>query len=416
MSLKPTKPIYTVFSTTLQQDVDDYPNGRNVLTINWNIPNKFEEIEAILIASFSGLDTDFQLPYGNLDSTITLYADDVEIDPVHYTIDLNDGDGTVYSTAATAGQEITIKYTPLIPTKITSKIEGEIVIPSCVPERDNEFEFDFPHIYTSYTPKFYTNGIYITHTTPVIDTINKTMTTDKWFIRYDTGKNCILRAGAALPGVLSEITVDYFREVYLDHFEIIKIKDGSTSYTSYDEVINDPNKEIVSNNISASSSTYIETMTNLENGTNYIYYIFAVDSDENKSICDIQLIETIPSIVQNFVVSFRTGEVELFWDEINEDNLDGFNIYRNNGNTLQKASLVKLNNKLITGTSFLDSPLNTTNRKTPAEINYPIEGQDYTYVIEAVDSNSSWKVGTLNETSETSENLITQLIPIEEDE
>jgi len=406
--LKIKKPIYTVFQS-YQEQSEDYPKGRTVLTLNWQIPTKYEEIEKIIIESFNGLDTNFQLPYGNIEN-ITLYADDIEIDSSHYIIDLIEGNGTVYSTAANNGQKIKITYTPLNPVKVTDEIEGEILIGSCVPNRDNAFQISNKYIIPTITPKFYTNGIYISHNTPIIDTINKTITTDKWYFNYKTGKG-VLRSGAALPATLSEITIDYYREIKLDKFELYKIENGLYIYTTYEEVINDPNKIIVNDNINYSSNNYIEEMISDQNGRNYMYYLFAVDSDGNHSICDLQLIETLPSIVQNFVLYTRTGEVNLFWDKVIDPNVNGYNIWRCEGTILQKQNLVKLNSKLITSNEFSDSATNTTNRKSPTEITYPLEAKSYVYLVEAVDEYSSWKVGTENKSSEASENLITQLIP-----
>ena len=410
--IKLNKPKFTLFQAS-QEKNEDYIKGRTVLTINWERPTKFELIEEELINSFSGLDTNFQLDIGDIES-VKLFANEIEIDSIHYIIDINTGSGIVYSTAANIGDNITIEYVPIDPINIANPILGESLIGSCVPNRDNEFQISNNNINPNNTIQFYSNSQAIIHSNPIIDTVNKVITTDKWYFNYETGKG-VLRSGSAIPSTLSEITIDYFYQIKLEKYELYKIENGSNNYTSYDEVINDQNNIIVNDDISSNLVNYIEEMTSDENGTNFMYYLFAVSSDGMYSNCDLQLIETIPSIIQNFVLTIRTGEVNLYWDLVEEPNIDGYNIWRCEGTVLQKQNLIKLNNELVTTNEFSDSSLNTETRKSPTEVTYPIESKSYVYIIEAVDINSSWKVGIENESSETSENLICQLIPYEDE-
>jgi len=408
--LKIIKPIFSLFQSFQEQN-DTYIKGRTVLTINWQNSNKFEKIEQELINSFSNIDTSFKLDYGNIEN-VKIFANNIEIDSINYTINLINGEGILYSNAANFGDNITIEFIPLNPVNITTPILNEVLIGSCVPNRDNEFQISTINIDPYQTIKFYTNGIYIVNSTPIIDTINKTIITDKWNFNYETGKG-ILKSGSALSNTLSQITIDYYYKIKLNHYEIYKIENGSNKYISYEEVINDPNVVIVNDNISSNNVSYIEELDSDENGINYMYYIFAVDSIDTHSICDNQLIETIPSIIQNFVLTIRSSNVTLFWDLLEESNVDGYNIFRCEGTILQKENLKKLNSVIITDNEFIDSSLNTETRKSPLEIEYPLESKKYVYVVEAVDKHTSWKLGIENESNETSENLISQLIPYE---
>lgn len=223
-----------------------------------------------------------------------------------------------------------------------------------------------------------------------------------------------LVAGQFTPG--NEVVILYTPMIQdLDHFEIFRV-DGDLPVTpsvghslvTRDDVLADPTVVTVDLSIASTALSYSDTAGATENGETRTYYLFAADAETspNYSKASGVMVETIPTVPQEPVVTVGDSQVEIAWDGLvlgTDDNTDGFNIYRCDGDTFVPATCIRVNDILIHRSTplFDDSIGNVTNRRPPAEVPYPVNGQIYTYRIEAEDTDTAWDIGTKNADVET---------------
>jgi hypothetical protein len=223
-----------------------------------------------------------------------------------------------------------------------------------------------------------------------------------------------LNAGQFTPG--NEVVIVYTPMLQdLDHYELFRVNgnepvtpsDGHTEITR-DAVIVHPSVITVDLNIASTALSYTDTLGATENGETRTYYLFAADQETtpNYSTAAIVMVETIPTVPQEPVVTVSDSKVEIAWDALDasaDDNTDGFNIYRCDGTEFVPADCIKVNSSLIAKATpyFDDSVDNVLNRRPPGDVPYPVNGQIYTYRIESEDTITAWTIGTKNEDVET---------------
>lgn len=230
----------------------------------------------------------------------------------------------------------------------------------------------------------------------------------------DYAFNTTTGTGTLNDGIVTaddSVTMDYTSLLEdLDHFEFYRIKGNDPiNPATYANVV--ASCTAVDTNVGSGVTTLDETLTAADNGETHTYYCFAVDNDSNTSQADKVVVDTIPSIPQNPVRTLPSlhGEVNLDWDDVTDDNFDGFNIYRCDGLTFTEASAVKANSVLLTNSDFEDGPDNTTNRVSSASLAYPVDGNAYSYKIESEDTDTVWTTGTNNQSSGVAASLIASL-------
>ena len=172
----------------------------------------------------------------------------------------------------------------------------------------------------------------------------------------------------------------------------------------------------VNTSIPAGSTQYIDTLTPTENGQTWTYYLFAADEEAapNFSLGGIKMVETISTIPQNLRKSVSDNRVVLGWDEFSvgsDQNSNGWNIYRCFGSVFDPPAAQKLNSIVVTANSFDDSAFNLTNRVSGGTVPYPMNSNVYVYKVESVDSDTTWDVGTQNQSQGVAENLIAEKSP-----
>lgn len=222
----------------------------------------------------------------------------------------------------------------------------------------------------------------------------------------------------------NDITIRYTTAIQdLDGYTLIR-NPAVLADTTYEAVSIDGNSVLVSDSITGASTSHADTLTATENGEDWYYYLYAQDDETVPNRSEVAvggplLVETIPSIPQNLGASPGDESVSLTWNSLgpgsSDTNVDGYNVYRNGGATLDPPNLKKLNNILIpTGTLvFKDNQagIDDTTRVGSGLVPLPVNGDLYTYVVETEDSATSWTTGTQNQSDGVAAQLTASKTP-----
>jgi rhamnogalacturonan endolyase len=100
--------------------------------------------------------------------------------------------------------------------------------------------------------------------------------------------------------------------------------------------------------------------TNVFNDTSYYYYVTAVDTDGNESKPS-NIILSRPSNRPDYPTGIFTrsdiGANLVVWNEVNEDNIVGYNVYKSLNGIID---FTKLNDEPVTDTTFIDTPVSNS--------------------------------------------------------
>jgi len=210
----------------------------------------------------------------------------------------------------------------------------------------------------------------------------------------------------------NDVTIRYTATLQdLDGYTILRNQTLLTDST-YEAVSVDPGTVVVNAAVPGGDTSSSDTLTATENGENWYYYLYAQDDETvpNRSESAVGgplLVETVPSIPRNLAASPGDESVVLGWDSIGpggtDTNVDGLNVYRNDGASLDAPNLFKLNTALVApGTlSFKDNQagIDDVSRVGSGSVPLPLNGQLYTYVLETEDSVTAWSTGTQNQSN-----------------
>ncbi|MFA5138336.1 MAG: hypothetical protein WC728_03805 [Elusimicrobiota bacterium] len=161
--------------------------------------------------------------------------------------------------------------------------------------------------------------------------------------------------------------------------------------------------------LATATSKQDATLTDAEDGKDFTYYLFAVDTAGNASNLTSEVmtanthlvfIETVPTVPQGLATQVSSNKVLVTWQAVTDPNANGYNVFRSDGSSFDPNAAVKLNSSLVakgSGTAtFDDSAGNSANRRPPGEVPYPVDGQTYSYKVETEDSTTFWTNGTSN--------------------
>jgi hypothetical protein len=157
---------------------------------------------------------------------------------------------------------------------------------------------------------------------------------------------------------------------------------------------------LIDNNVT--SLTLTDRVPSSLSGEDITYYIFAVDGSANINTGTPILIETIPPIPQD--MGQGTSGYSLSWTAVTGSNVQGVNIFRCSGTVWDAPSAVQLNNATVPNSSFVDGS-SESYRVSDSVVPYPIAGHSYVYRVETEDTETSWVVGTSNQSDGVSEVL-----------
>ncbi|MBI4369250.1 MAG: hypothetical protein HY547_03360 [Elusimicrobia bacterium] len=197
----------------------------------------------------------------------------------------------------------------------------------------------------------------------------------------------------------------------LDHYELYRVPSNApVSVPTKVNVLAASGVATVSASISAAATSFQDqTPLESDDGKDFSYYLFAVDSQGNASNLSSEvmtqnlhlvMVELVPAIVQNLSTEVSSNKVVVSWDAVGDPNANGYNIFRSPGLTFDPLQALKVNSTLIpkgTGrVSFDDSADNVANRRSGAEVPFPQDGQTFAYKIETEDTVTFWSDGTAN--------------------
>ncbi len=197
----------------------------------------------------------------------------------------------------------------------------------------------------------------------------------------------------------------------LNHYELYRVPGNApVSVPTKTNVLSASGVVTVDNAISSVATSFQDqTLLDTDNGKDYTYYLFAVDSQGNASNLTSEvmtanlhlvMVETVGTIAQNPAAEVSTNKALVSWDAVSDTNANGYNIFRSPGAVFDSGQALKVNSVLIpkgTGrVSFDDSAANASNRRPSNDVPFPQDGQTFTYKLETEDTATFWTDGTAN--------------------
>lgn len=404
-TLSPKPP--TVGTVNGTQSTSGEAKGKSVITINWTIPTENELVTELLgVATGSAQ---------NLESRFDPIVAASEI--VYEVTDQSPGGGgstTLFVAATKDDDKITV-------TLATDFAVGEWIQ---IDEGAETHYYKIAAINSSVfdlTSRINVDGGFTTSATVKEVTVSAAKSDPTDYSLADPTGVFSLESGQFTN--TNHVIVQYTTTLQdLGHFELYRVAGNKTvspsaghSKVTIDAVIA-ATEVVVENNIADDTTQYAETLTASENGNSWTYYLFASD-DETSSNDSFAMehdgseglfIEMLPGIPQSLSTTVGDEKVVLSWSDIQagseNDNANGYNVLRDDGNTFEDSTSEIVNSSLIAVTggssvSFEDSIYNVTNRVDVGTLAYPVNGSSYSYKVESEDTATSWATGTYNESA-----------------
>ena len=402
--LAPLPPTLGLISAT--QFVDGLtPKGKTRITLNWTAPTRNEFIGGEL---FKHPDNTADVAAGTAGA-----SHETQFDPIV------SGSFTVFErTAASAntraltasvvhGQRVINIGTP-VPAEIVA--DAWIVIEDGVTNKEEYVQIK--SVNTGTGQIILKDGLFFGHAAGAlvkqVTLVSKTLTTH-YTLDLTTGVLAEV-AGGFTAG--NRIVIRYQTTLQdLDHYELYRVPaNAPVSVPTKANVLAATGVVTVGSAIASTATSFQDqSLIDTDDGKDFSYYLFAVDSQGNASnlTSDVMTenlhlvyIETIGTIPQNLSTEVSSNKVVVSWDAVPDPNANGYNIFRSPGSTFNAGLAQKVNSALIPKgsgrVSFDDSAGNSSNRVPAGTVPFPQDGQTFTYKIETEDSVTFWSDGTSN--------------------
>lgn len=381
------------------------PKGKTRITLNWTAPTRNEIIGGELAI--------------NPDNTPD-FADgtngavhELQFDPIVagtyfvYERTATSAQQTTLSASAVHGQRVINAVTPL---PIDFVPNAFLVIEDAVSGKEEYAEIK--SVNGSTGEIVLKNGLFYGHLSgSIIKAVTLSLKTDATHYTLDLPTGVLTElTGGFTAG--NKIVTKYQTTLQdLDHYELYRVPGNATvSVPNKVNVTGASGVVAVNNAISGVSTSFQDQLLlDTDNGSDFTYYLFAVDSQGNASNLATEVmtenlhlvfVELISTIVQALATEISSNKVVVSWDAVSDTNTNGYNIFRANGTTFNAGTAQKINSTLIpkgTGrVSFDDSVTNVTNRVPSGTVPFPVNGQTYAYKLETEDTVTSWSDGTSN--------------------
>jgi len=198
---------------------------------------------------------------------------------------------------------------------------------------------------------------------------------------------------------VAELDVEYFSLYIAEGDNVIPITQGFSDL-DYNTIITHPSTIEINDEIFATNTAYADVLSSSQNGKTFTYYLFAKDNKGRASYARTIVFESIPSVPQGIYARIDDEAVVLDWDALpnqGDQNTDGFNVFRCDGDVFIPANAVQVNSDVINAATptFIDSIANVINRNDL--VPFPQNNVYYTYKVESEDTLTSWVIGTQNE-------------------
>jgi hypothetical protein len=402
--LSPEPPILGLIQA-LQFSDGGTPRGKTRITLNWTAPTRNEVIGGEL---FKNPDNTPDLADGVNGAT-----HEIQFDPVvagSYSVYERTGVSglqTTLSASAVHGQRV-INVVTAVPADIVA--DAFVVIEDGIAAKEEYAEVK--SVNTGTGEIVLKNGLFYSHASgAVIKAVTFAAKTEATHYSIDLPTGVITElTGGFTAG--NRIVVKYQTGLQdLDHYELYRVPGNS--------VVSEPTKvgvlaasgvAMVSVAVASTATSFQDqSLVENDNGKDFTYYLFAVDSQGNASNLSSEVmtqnlnlvyVELISSIVQNLGTEVSSNKVVVSWDAVSDPNANGYNIFRSPGAVFNSGTALKVNTTLIpkgTGrVSFDDSAGNLTNRDTGTNVPFPQNGQTFSYKLETEDTSTFWSDGTSN--------------------
>lgn len=381
------------------------PKGKTRITLNWTAPTRNEIIGGEL---FKNPDNTPDFADGLNGST-----HEIQFDPVvagSYTVyerTAISGLQTTFSASAVHGQRIINVVTP-VPADIVA--DAFVVIENGVTSKEEYAEVK--SVNTGTGEIVLKNGLFFSHASgAVIKAVTFSIKTESTHYDIDLPTGVITELASGFTAG-NRIVIKYQTSLQdLDHYELYRVPGNST--------VSEPNKTnvlaasgVATVNVailSTATSFQDQSLVDTDNGKDFTYFLFALDSQGNASSVTSEVmtqnlhlvyVELISSIVQSLATEVSSNKVVVAWDAVTDPNANGYNIFRSPGAVFNSGVALKVNSTLIpkgTGRiSFDDSATNLVNRRPSIDVPYPQNGQTFSYKLETEDTTTFWSDGTSN--------------------
>lgn len=381
------------------------PKGKTRITLNWTAPTRNEFIAGEL----------FKNPDGTADVAegTAGASHEAQFDP------LAGASVTVSERTATSGNTKTLTASTVHGQRVINigtPVPAEIIVGANLVIDDgitNKEEYAKVKAVNTGTGEIVLeDGLFYPHTAGAevkeVTLAAKTLTTH---YTLDTATGVLTEAAGGFTAG-NRIVIRYQTTLQdLNHYELYRVPGNAPiSVPTKANVLGASGVITVDNAISAvATSIQDQSLLDSDNGKDFTYYLFAVDSQGNPSNLTSEImtqnlhlvmVESVASIVQNPAAEVSTNKVLVSWDAAADPNANGYNVFRSPGATFDSGQASKVNSVLIpkgTGrVSFDDSVGNASNRRPANEVPFPQDGQTFTYKLETEDTATFWTDGTAN--------------------
>jgi len=381
------------------------PKGKTRITLNWTAPTRNEIIGGEL---FKNPDNSPDFADGMNGST-----HEIQFDPVVA------GSYVVYERTAASGQQTTLSASTLHGQRVinvVTPVPVDIVPNAIVVIEDGitgkEEYVEVKSVNTGTGEIVLKVGHFFTHASgAIVKAVTLATKTEATHYTIDLPTGVIMEiAGGFTAG--NRIVIKYQTTLQdLDHYELYRVP-GNAPLSEPTKVGVLAASGVVTVNtaiLSTATSFQDQSLADTDNGKDFTYYLFSVDSQGNASNLSSEVmtenlhlvfVELISSVVQSLATEVSSNKVVVSWDAVSDPNANGYNIFRSPGAVFNSGSALKVNSTLIpkgTGRiSFDDSVGNVTNRRPGNEVPFPQNGQTFSYKMETEDTTTFWSDGTTN--------------------
>lgn len=381
------------------------PKGKTRITLNWTAPTRNEIIGGELLKN---PDNTPDLAEGTNGA-----VHEIQFDPIVA------GSFTVYERTTTSGLQTTLSASTVhgqrvinvvTPVPLDIVADAVMVIEDAVTGKEEYAEVK--SVNTGTGEIVLKNGLFFSHASgseiKEVTLASKTEATH-YAIDLPTGVITELTGGFTIG---NRIVIKYETTLQdLDHYELYRVPGNAVvSEPTRTNVLAASGVVTVDAAISSAATSHQDqSLVDTDNGKDFTYYLFAVDSQGNASNLTSEVmpenlhlvfVELISSITQALATEVSSNKVVVSWDAVSDPNANGYNIFRSVGAVFNAGSALKVNSALIpkgTGrVSFDDSAGNLTNRRPDNEVPFPQNGQTFAYKLETEDTVTSWSDGTSN--------------------
>lgn len=400
--LAPEPPVFGLVQATQLLSV---AKGKTQITVNWTAPTRNERIGGELFKNPDATP--------NFASGVSGATHETQFDPLVV------GTYTVYERTATGLPATTITASSVHGTRrinVALAVPADIVANSFIVIEDTiagkEEYVEVKSVNTGTGEVILKDGLFYAH--PTGSAVRQVSLTAKaealhYTVSLPTGVITELTGGFTAA---AKILIRYNTSLAdLSHYELYKAPaNAPVAIPSKANVLIAAGVVTVNAAIGSGATSAIDaTPIDADNGKDWTYYLFAMDTQgnasgissdvmsENNHLVFTEFIGTVP---QNLLAEVSTNKVTVKWDAVVDLNSNGYNVYRSNGSSFTPGTAVKLNSILIPKgvgqISFNDSAANVTNRVSSGVAPFPVDGQTFSYKMETEDTITFWTDGTAN--------------------